>query len=246
MQLVVQLFKDPGILFAIADGLLFLEQSILSFIVVILALAFSLFLKTWGYRRKDRHSNDFFSRIAQKPLLGLELMGYACLFVAFIAMTQQCFINFICAFCFGWANLLWAYQLTPKTQQPLVCWDRAIADTRTMCSLVPFCLAALNEPTLLVCVGLLHAGLSAGGESLWILPLLCVVPYITVRYPKMNRAISDACLTICVFWFTLIAFIHHTWILFLSNALFTVAYLEITYQEHRLFVKRKQKDYKFL
>jgi len=232
-------FQDPGILFAIANAFLFFKNSTLAFLIVIGATALILFLKLYAHRQPyEAAEHNLLIAFGQKKFMGLEIIGYACLFVAFIAMTQQLFLDFISSFCFGFSSLLFAYRLSPCTPIQQQDWKLISKDIRSIVSLTPLFIALLMEPIFLVCLGLVHAGLAAGHESLWILPILCWIPYLTICKPNLNRVIPLSCLCICALWFTCVAISHHEWKLVISNLLCAVAYLEIALQEHRLFLSK--------
>lgn len=237
----LHLVQDPGFLLAVANALLFSRNSLLAFFVIIAALVAIVGLKGYACMPTPQYASlQFLHKIGQKKFIGLEIIGYACLTVAFIAMTRQLFIEFVSSFCFGLANLLLSFRYTPDSITPQQDWDATLKNVRTNLSLTPFFLALLQEPIFLICVGYLHAGLAAGNEALWILPIICVVPYITIKHPNINRAIPQGALCSCALWFTIIALSHHIWVLALSNALCTFAYVEITYQEHKLFLAKQK------
>ncbi len=238
----LRLVQDPGFLLAVANALLFSRNSLLSFFVIIIALIAIVALKSYACASVPQSPClQLLHRIGQKSFVGLEIIGYACLIVAFIAMTQQLFIEFVCSFCFGLANLLLSFRYTPNSVISQQNWDLVLKNVRTNTSLTPFFLALLQEPIFLICVGYLHAGLAAGNEALWILPIICIVPYITIKKPYLNRAIPQGALCFCALWFTIIALSHHIWVLAVSNALCTFAYVEITYQEHKLFLSKQNR-----
>lgn len=236
----LHLIQDPGFLLAVANALFFLHNSLLAFFVVITALITIIGLKSYACAPIPQSLYlKILHQIGQKEFLGLEIIGYACLTVALIAMTRQLFIEFVSSFCFGFANLLLAlrYETDTITQQQN--WGVILKNIFTHHSLTPFFLALLQEPIFLICVGYLHAGLAAGNEALWIFPIICIVPYVTIKYPHMNRALPQGALCFCALWFTVIALSHHIWTLSLSNALCTLAYIEITFQEHKLFLSKQ-------
>lgn len=238
----LRLVQDPGFLLAVANALLFSHNSLLAFFVIIMALVAIIGLKCYACTPEPQQSClQFFHKIGQKQFVGLEIIGYACLTVAFIAMTRQLFIEFVCSFCFGLANLLLSFRYTPNSVTAQQNWDLVLKNVRTNRSLTPFLLALLEEPIFLICVGYLHAGLAAGNEALWILPIICIVPYITIKKPHLDRAIPQGALCFCALWFTIIALSHDIWVLAISNALCTFAYVEITYQEHKLFLSKQNR-----
>lgn len=234
------LLRDPGFLFASANALLFLNKSFVSFIIVILALGFIVFAKVYGKTLERPHS--FFLKLVyemgKKPFMGLEVIGYACFCVAFVAMTQQDFISFMCAFCFGLANVLLAMRFSPNVFESQENWTKIFKKVRESYSLTPLFLALLLEPIFLICLGFVHAGLAAGDESLWIFPLICWVIYLVFRKMDANRVVPQGCLCVCALWYTLVAGHHGKWILALSNLLCTLAYLEIALQEQRVFLAK--------
>lgn len=237
------LLRDPGFLFALANALLFLNKSFVSFVIVILALGFIVFAK--GYSKTLERPHSFFLKlvyeIGKKPFMGLELIGYACFCVAFVAMTQQDFISFICAFCFGLANVLLAMRFSPNVFESQENWMKILKKVRESYSLTPLFLALLLEPIFLICLGFVHAGLAAGDESLWIFPLICWVIYWVFRKMDANRVVPQGCLCVCALWYTLVAGHHGKWGLALSNLLCTLAYLEIALQEQRVFLAKLAK-----
>lgn len=236
---LLEFFKDPGILFAIANAFLFAKNSVLAFFIIIGALTLSIFLKIYAHQNAYQSvSNNFWITIGKKQFIGLEILGYACLLVAFIAMTRQLFIDFVSSFCFGFANLLLSYRLNPRTNVNLENWQNTFKNIRENVSLTPFFIALLHEPIFLICLGFIHAGLAAGAESLWILPLVFWIPYLTITKPQLNRAIPQGCLCLCALWFMCVAISHHEWKLVVSNLLCTVAYIEITLQENKLFLAK--------
>lgn len=238
----LRLVKDPGFLLAVSNALFFLNKSLLAFLVVMTAIVSIIALKSYACAEPPQHPYlQLLYRMGQKKFIGLEMIGYACLTVAFIAMTRQLFIEFVSSFCFGLANLLMSFRYTPNTMTSQQDWDVVLQNVRKNQSLTPFFLAILQEPIILICIGYLHAGLAAGNEALWILPIICVVPYITIKKPNINRAITQGALCFCAIWFTFIALSHHIWILALSNILCTFAYIEITYQEHKLFLSKQNR-----
>ncbi len=233
-------FQDPGFLLALANAFLYLSNSFLSFLIVIIALSCILLLRFYGQNsaQPDNGLLHFFWKMGQKKFLGLEILGYACLIVAFISMTQRYFISFICAFCFGWANLLLARNLNPSLNWSSEALELAIRDVKKDVSLTPLLLVLFNEPVLLICLGYVHAGLATGFETLWVFPLICFIPYLILTKPQMNRAIPQMCFGIVALWFTLVS-IHHSQVaLSISNILCMIAYIEISLQEHRLFRMR--------
>ena len=234
------LLRDPGFLFALANALLFLNKSFISFVIVLLALIFIIFSKV--YSRTAVKSHHFFLKlvyqIGKKPFMGLEVIGYACFFVAFVAMTQQDFISFVCAFCFGLANVLLAMRFSPSAFDSQENWTKIFKKVKESYSLTPLFLALLLEPIFLICLGFVHAGLAAGDESLWILPLICWVVYLVFRKMDANRVIPQGCLCVCALWYTLVASHHGKWTLAFSNLLCTLAYLEIALEEQRVFLAK--------
>ncbi len=230
-------FKDPGILFAIANAFLFSQNSTLAFFIVIGALTLSIFLKAYANQYASV-KNNILIYLGQKKFIGLEIIGYACLIVAFIAMTHQLFIDFISSFCFGFANLLLSYRLNPQTNISQENWAITFKNMRENISLTPFFVTLLHEPIFLICLGFIHAGLAAGFEALWILPLICWIPYIIISKPNINRAIPQGCLCLCALWFTCVAISNSEWKLVISNLLCTLGYIEITMQEHKLFLSK--------
>ena len=238
------IFKDPGIFLAIANAFLFLGNSLFAFITILFAIALIFALRFYGRTQCDSENafKVFFHIFGQKKFLGLEIMGYACLIIAFMAMAKQQFIYFICSFCFGLANLLLAFQLTPFLQTQAVNWDHVIKKVQSTYSLTPILVATLNEPVLLICIGFIHAGLAAGAESLWILPLILVAPFVILTKPNFNRAYPQGCFSLSAMWYTCVALSHQQWILALSNALCAVAYIEIAIQEHRLFMNKLRQN----
>lgn len=236
------IFRDPGMFLAIANAFLFLKSSLFAFITILLAIALIFALRFYGRTQCDSENAllTFLHVIGQKKFLGLEIMGYACLTIAFMAMIQQQFIYFICSFCFGLANLLLAFQLTPHLYTQAVNWGNVIKKVQSTYALTPILLATLNEPVLLICIGFIHAGLAAGAESLWILPIILVAPFVILTKPKLNRAYPQSCFCLGALWYTYVALSHQQWLLALSNALCAVAYAEIAIQEHRLFITRLQ------
>ena len=233
-DIFLQLLKDPGILFAVANGLLFLKNSFISFLITIFVLVLSMALKIF-YKIHSLPSyplTRLLYLIGGKKFIGLEMMGYACLAVAFISMTQQHFINFICSFCFGLANLLMAINLASNSCEVKVNLRNTFKQMKETLSLTPFVLSFLHEPIFLICIGFLFDGISAGEEALWILPLICIVPYLTICKSHLNRAIPLACLCLCIFWFTVVSLYQGVWTLFVANVLFLTAYVEITLQEY--------------
>lgn len=232
-------FKDPGFVFAIANAFLFFKNSTIAFFIVIGALALCIFLKTYANKyAHDSDKNNLIVAIGQKKFIGLEIIGYACLLVAFIAMTRQLFIDFVSSFCFGLANLLLSYHLNPSSSIQQENWKYTFKNVRENVSLAPFFIALFHEPIFLICLGLMHAGLAAGDESLWILPIICWIPYLIIRKPNINRAIPQGCLCTCALWFTFVALSHQEWKLVISNLLCAVGYIEITIQEHKLFLSK--------
>ena len=237
----LRLVKDPGFLLAVSNALFFSHKSLLAFLVVMMAIVAIIALKSYACTKQPQQPYlQLLYRMGQKKFIGLEMIGYACLIVAFIAMTRQLFIEFVSSFCFGLANLLMSFRYTPNTMSSQQNWNDVLHNVRTNQSLTPFFLALLQEPIILICIGYLHAGLAAGNEALWILPIICIVPYITIKKPNINRAIPQGALCFCALWFTVIALSHNIWILALSNALCTLAYIEITYQEHKLFLSKQK------
>lgn len=234
----IPILKDPGFLFALANALLFLNKSFVSFVIVVSAIIFIIFVKF--YSKIPLKPNNFFLKVVyemgKRPFVGLEVIGYACLFVAFIAMTQQEFINFICAFCFGLANILLAMHFSPNVFEPQENWVKILKKVRETYSLTPLFLALFLEPIFLICLGFVHAGLAAGDESLWIFPLICWIIYLVFRKLDSNRVLPQSCLCICALWYALVAGHHGKWILALSNLLCTMAYLEIALQEQKVFL----------
>lgn len=236
----LRLVRDPGFLLAVANALFFLRNSPLAFFIVVTALIMIVSLKGYACTQKTQRPHfQFLCDIGQKDFLGLEIIGYACLMVALIAMTRQLFIEFVSSFCFGLANLQLSFRYTPNTKTSQQNWEIVLKQVRINRSLTPFVLALLQEPMFLICVGYLHAGLATGYEAIWMLPIICVVPYITIRHPHIDRAIPQGMLCCCAIWFTFIALSHHVWLLALSNTLCTLAYIEITYQEHKLFLSKQ-------
>jgi len=239
-SLISNFLKDPGFLLALANAFLFLGNGFSAFLTIIVALVLILTLRIYG-QTGDSHNlrpKNFLKVLGRKKFLGLEIMGYACLIVAFIAMTQQNFTCFVCSFCFGLANLLLALKLSPYLQPRSENWDNAIKNAKATYSLTPLLLATINEPILLICIGFVHAGLAAGDESLWIFPLICVIPYIIIKNPHANRVFPQCCFCISAIWYTIVAMNHHQWNLAISNALCAIAYVEIAVQEYKLFLTR--------
>ena len=235
---ILSLLKDPGFFIALANALLFSRNSPLSFCIIMVAFCLTIGLKSCAGTLDSNHSFfRFLKNIGQKNFIGLEIMGYACLTISVIAMVHQLFIEFISSFCFGFANLLLSYRYTSNTFMAQNNWENVLTEMRKTLSLTPFVIALLHEPIILVCFGYLFAGLAAGGEALWLLPLLCVIPYITITKPHMDRAIPQGCLCLCAVFFMMIAISHRVWILVASNIFCVIAFFEITLQEHRLFLK---------
>ena len=239
-SLISNFLKDPGVLLALANAFLFLGNGFSAFLTIIVALILILTLQIYSQMSGSNNlrSKNPLKILGRKKFLGLEIMGYACLIVAFIAMTQQDFTCFVCSFCFGLANLLLALKLSPHLQPQAENWNNAIKNAKSTYSLTPLLLAILNEPLLLICIGFVHAGLAAGNESLWILPLICIIPYIIIKNPHANRAFPQGCFCISALWYTFVAMNHHQWNLVISNALCAIAYVEIAIQEHKLFLTR--------
>ncbi len=239
------ILRDPGFLLALANAFLFLNKSFISFIIIVFALIFVLFIKI--YNKCLLKPNNFFLKVlyelGNKPFMGLEIIGYACFCVAFVAMTQKEFISFICAFCFGLANILLAMRFSTNAFVLQENWIKILKKVKESYSLSPLFLALLLEPIFLICLGIIHAGLAAGDESLWILPLVCWVLYLVFRELNSNRVLPQSCLCICALWYTLVAGHNGKWILAFANFLYALAYLEITLQEQRVALEMLKQKY---
>jgi hypothetical protein len=98
-------FCDPGIVLAIGNTFLFGQNGKLSFLIIFLAslvifLSKSVSLMPNSYKLK--------TRLPQREYFGLEIMGYACILSAILAIAQRSVYGVICGLCFGYANLILA------------------------------------------------------------------------------------------------------------------------------------------
>ena len=135
----IPLLRDPGFLFALANALLFLNKSFVSFVIIILALVFIIFSKIYSKRMAKPRSFllKLVYEMGKKPFIGLEVIGYACFCVAFVAMTQRDFISFVCAFSFGLANVLLAMRFSPSAFESQENWTKIFKKVKESYSLTP-------------------------------------------------------------------------------------------------------------
>ncbi|MDR0647542.1 MAG: hypothetical protein LBF43_03870 [Puniceicoccales bacterium] len=233
------ILRDPGTFFALGNTCLFALVSPLAFVVMLMTLVF-IILSRWPATCSRKNLKGFWGVLQQagnNPCWGLEMMGYACLVVALFAMINEAFVGFICSVCFGFANLLMAHRLNKGILDALPSFEKILKEIKCTRSLTPLLLALLKEPIVLIALGMLYAGLAAGGASLWAFPLICLAPYFAMVRRDMNRAIPQVCLSMCALWYALVGMANAKFCATIANICFAVAYLEIALQEHRLYLK---------
>jgi hypothetical protein len=231
------ILKDPGTFFVLGNACLFCLVSPLAFFIMLGTLVLIIASKWCAVRGPAPVRNRFLRHLTvlgKRPYWGLELIGYACLLVALLAMVNQAYLGFICSICFGFANLLLALRLESK-QPASNNFTKAFEHLHALQSFTPVLLALLSEPILLIALGTLHAGLAAGKASLWTLPILGFAAFFAVRYPRANKAIPQGCFALCAFWYCCIGLAQRQIWAACANFWFALAYLEIAYQEYRIY-----------
>lgn len=241
MNMVRLILKDPGTFFALGNACLFALVSPLAFVVMVVTLGL-IILSRWLVTCTQKNWKGFLGilqQVGNNSCWGLEMMGYACLMVALFAMIHEAFVGFVCSVCFGFANLLMAHRLNKGTLDILPSFEKFLKEIKYTHSLTPLLLALLKEPIVLIALGMLHAGLAAGGTSLWALPLICLAPYFAMVRRDMNRAIPQICLSMCALWYALVGMANAKFCVTVANICFAIAYVEIALGEHRIYLKSK-------
>lgn len=240
---ICSVFSDPGVLLSIGNVFLFSQVSKMSFVVIFLAFLAIFFSKSigiWQRFKSDLFTHQALRRFFQKGYLGLEIMGYACLFVALLAIVSGAIYGVICGLCFGFANLILAYRFEKGSSQvSLNTVDnelkKAIQLHKSSLHLV---LTLVREPIILIAIGMIHAGLSAGGESLWAIPIMLLGPCLLLLNPSLNRALPQLLFGVGSFWYTMVGLSNKEVLATLANACFMVAFFLIAWHENKLHLKK--------
>lgn len=234
-RFLILTLKDPGTFYAIGNACLFAVVNALSFIAILLTLGFCIFCRWAASNSHNEGKFALFQHMGQNPYLGLELMGYTCLLVALMALINQTLIGFICSACFGYANVILAHNLRLENAQTSVPFQEILHKIRSNESLTPLILALTKEPIVLISLGLLYSGLSAGTSSLLVLPLICLAPYLSIVKSNMNRAIPQTCFAVCTLWYALVGLSNHLLIPAFANACFTIAFIKVALTENQIY-----------
>lgn len=232
-------FNDPGIILAIGNVLLFSRVNALSFFVIAIALFAIVFSKLMLIMDSNfvkgiqAHSA---TKYLKRKYIGLELMGYACLLVAILSIIEGSAHGVVCGLCFGFANLILAskFENFHDDECGQICNFIKKGDSPTK-----IIFAIIKEPIVLISVGMITSGLSAGGQSVITLPLMISAPALVLIKPSTNRAIPQALFGISSIWYVIVGVCNGEILASLANLCFSTAFFIVAFNENDLFKSQK-------